>query len=59
MFNLNEPIKTYELIKSANQSNQQLKGTRVIEAAKIIAILMKAKKKVVCSKSKEAINVMF
>ena len=41
---LNEPIKIDELITLANQSNQQDKGTILIEAAKITTIKMKAKK---------------
>ena len=38
---LNKPIKIHELVKLANQSNEQLKGTLVIEAE---TILMKAKR---------------
>ena len=40
---LNEPVKIHELIKLASQSNEQDKGPRLIEAAKITTILMKAK----------------
>ena len=40
---LNEPIKIHELIKLANQSNEQVKGA-LVKGAKITTILMKAKK---------------
>ena len=41
---LNEAIEIHELSKLANQSNQQVQGAFVIEAAKIITIFVKAKK---------------
>ena len=44
---LNERIEIHELIELANQSNQQVKGALVIEAAKITEILMKAKNELV------------
>ena len=41
---LNEPIKTHELIKLANQSNENVKNALVIEPPKIKTILIRAKK---------------
>ena len=43
-FYLNKPTNIHELIKSANKSKKQVKGTLVIEKAKITTILIKAKK---------------
>ena len=59
----NEPIDIDELIKLANQSNQQVKGALVIDAAKIAIILfLKTKMKLVVwsiAVKDEARNVMF
>ena len=44
---LNEPIEIHKLIKLTNQSNQQVKGALLIEAAKIITTLIKAKNNLV------------
>ena len=49
----------HELIKLANNSNQQVKGALVIEAANIATILMKAKNKLVGRSKEEVKNVMF
>ena len=44
---LNEPIEIHKLIKLTNQSNQQVKGALLIEAAKITTTLIKAKNNLV------------